>query len=121
MKKVLIILSFLLILTGCGKDKNTDSLYCTYENTNEGANFTTNINVSLKDNNVEDATAVMIFNDEELAKTMCDILKKTDDYKGNLKCESKKITIKNYHKSVTSKIITKKDFLNYMKQQVVQK
>ncbi len=117
MKKGLIILSLLILLTGCKDKTKEEKINCFFQNTYEGSEFTTNIDVSIKNNIVTNATAVMTFKEESLAQTMCSVLKQTEDSGNDLICEDTKITINNYHKSVSSKDMTKEEFLEYMKNQ----
>lgn len=110
------ILLFLLgiLLTGCG-NKTVETISCIYQNTNEGTEYKTEVLAEVnKDGIIKNAVATINFQDENLAKEMCSNLSVANDVK-NVKCEEKKITIKNYHKSISGKNkMTKEDFLEYM-------
>ena len=120
MKKILILTLALVMLSGCGCQKETkkETMNCFFQNTNEGSEFTTNVDVEIVNDIVTDATATMNYKEENLAKTMCDIMKQASDADNdNLTCGDKFIIIKNYHKSISKEKLNKKDFINYMENQ----
>ena len=113
----------LLIITGCTKNKEEDkeikkeTISCSYENMNKGVQFITKIDAKIENDKVKSAKATMTYQDAKFAKSMCDTLKKADDASDDLKCEDKVITIDNYHKSLSEKEMTKKEFLDIMDSQ----
>ncbi len=119
MKKTLILIGALMLLTGCGnKEVKKETMSCFFQNTNEGYEFTTNVDIKIEDDIVKDATATMNFTDASLAKTMCDIFKQASDANnGDLVCGETFIVVNNYHKSVNAKEMTKKDFKKYLEDQ----
>ena len=112
MKKILIIFSLLIIITGCGSSKNED-FACTLTTTD----YITKVNAKVKDGKVIDATGTITFTDSEKASKMCSILGVGSDAEGNLECHDKEIIIKNYHKSLSSSTITKQEFIDLLKQE----
>ena len=125
MKKTIIIFVLLLILvSGCGKKEeksNTSKdeyIICHLENMNKGVESITEVRANIKENKLKDAKAIITYETEEFANTMCDIFSKAEDSEGNLKCEDKTINIDNYHKSINNeKELTKEEFLTYMENQ----
>ena len=113
-KNILILMTLVLLVSGCGK-KASKTFTCTYENTNEGTKYKTEIIAEVdKDGNIIDATAVMNYEDKDYAKEMCNLYSSASDSK-NVKCEDKKITIKKYDKSLSrNETLTEKEFLDYM-------
>ena len=117
MKKYILLLLILLTITGCKDKEKTENFKCSFQNTYEESEFTTNVDVKVVNNIIKDATAIMTFKEATLAKTMCNVLKQAEDSSNDLICDNKKITIKNYHKSVSKKDVSKDDFLKYMEKQ----
>ena len=116
MKKTILLFTILTLITGCGKRKN-EVLNCTFENKQDNSEFITEVKAEIKENKVINAEATMKYNDKNLAKNMCDILKVAEDSKDNLKCDDYNIYIKNYHKSISQNEISKDEFLEYMDNQ----
>lgn len=119
MKKALILFTALILLTGCGtkKEKNT-SISCSFKNTDEGAEFTTNVDISIEDDIVKSATYTMDFKDESLSTFMCNIAKQTTNVNSeDLVCSDKSIVINNYQKTVSEDKMTKDDFIKHLEDQ----
>ena len=112
MKKILITLLLLIVVTGCGCSKKED-FSCTLTNDD----FTNKVDVKVKDGNVIDSTGTLTFKDADKAAKMCSILGVANDSEGNLECHDKKIIINNFHKSLSSNTITKENFIDYLKQE----
>ena len=119
MKKIIILTLAIVLLSGCGpkKEAKKETLNCFFQNTSEGSEFKTDIAVNVENDIVKYAKATMTYEDKNLAKTMCDIFKKSDDASDDLKCGDNFIIIDNYHKSISSEELSKTDFLKYMESQ----
>ena len=119
MKKALILLTTLTLLVGCEvKDKKNDSISCSFKNTDEDVEFTTNVDISTEDDIVKSATYTMDFEDESLSTFMCNITKQTTNVNSeDLVCSNKSIVINNYQKTVSEDKMTKDDFIKYLEDQ----
>ncbi len=112
--KIILLLLLGFILTGCG-NKTVETITCIYQNNNESTKYKTEVVAEVnKDNIIKNATATINFQDEDLAKEMCNNFSVVDDAE-NVTCKDKKIVIKKYHKSISGKNdLTKDAFLDYM-------
>ena len=111
MKKYILLIICVLLLSGCAK---SEKLECVYTNDKEGNEYTSVMDIKVKNDYVVDAVVVITYKDEKAAKNMCDIYKMASDAKGNVKCSDNTITLKNYHKSLSEDKIKKKDYIKIM-------
>ena len=112
MKKIIILSILILITAGCGKKSEDFSCSCTVQS--NGKEYTTKIDAKVQENNVIDATAYLTFNDDEFAQTMCNWLRSASESEGNLECNGRNITVKNYHKSLSNETFTKDKLITYL-------
>ena len=112
MKKIIILSILILITAGCGK--KSEDFSCSYTVQSDGKEYITKVEVKVQENNVIDATAYLTFNDDEFAQSMCSMLSSTSDAEGNLECDGRNITIKNYHKSLSNETFTKDKLIKYL-------
>lgn len=119
MKKAILFLFPLLLLTGCNnkKELKQEQMRCYFENMNQGVEFITDVNADIENDKVKYAKATMTYQSDEFANQMCEILKQAEDAGSNLTCDGKVITIDNYHKSISEKELTKDEFVDYMERQ----
>ena len=111
--KILLLSVMFVFMTGCGKE---ETLTCTSENTTQGAEFKSVVDIEIKKDMVTNATATITYQDEEVANKMCNVFKFAQDSEQNLECNGKVITYKNFHKSANSTgTSTKEEFVEYMK------
>lgn len=110
MKKTLLIVLIILTLSGCGKKKETINCSLT---TTEGIKLTTVVNIKIKDDIVTDATATMTYEDEETANNMCKIFNVASDAGNKVECKGDTIVIKDYHKTLSDKDLTKEEMIDY--------
>ena len=100
MKKytVLTLIVVTLFTSGCTKK---ESLNCTYKNDSEGNVYTTNVDIKIEDDIVVDATAIITYESQSIAATMCRIYGQTSN-KDSVSCNDKVITLKDFHKSISN-------------------
>ena len=114
MKNIIILSILLLVVTGC---KKNEDFICSITNKSGDQEYTTKIEVDVQNGKVMNATAYMTLNSDEFAQNMCDLLGVTSDADGNLECNGRNITIKNYHKSLSSETLTKEKLIEYLEKQ----
>ena len=112
MKKIIILIVILLLATGCKKDKN---VFCKYENTGDGLKVVNTLEAEIKNNKVVNATAKMVYDNEETANTMCKIFGVASD-SSTVECNGKEIIVKDYHKVISNETLTREDLIEYAKQ-----
>ena len=105
MKKLLIILTICLLVSGCG-DKQ---IVCTSTKKVDETKVTIEISAPIKDNKVTDIKTKVInyFNTKEAAKAYCKNIKSSSNSK--IKCDGKKVIITNTSNSNQSS--NKDDFI----------
>ena len=101
MKKGVILLAGLLLLTGCG-EKEEKTVTCSLTS-NENGIESMNISAKLDNDNISSIYTSIVFTDENIASTSCSIYKlmvnnSTDKEGINITCEGKTITIDGYEK-----------------------
>lgn len=99
MKKILCIISLLILggITGCGNNQN--DFICTNTIDEELMNIKSTITGKIKDKYVENVVMTLTFDNQETVNTYCETISSNKNYK----CEGKKITISNYEKEYLSK------------------
>ena len=116
MKKYIILLIMIVFFTsGCTKK---ESLTCTYINDSEGNVYTTNVDIKIEDDIVVDATAVITYESQSAAATMCKIYGYTSN-KDTVSCDDNVITLKDFHKSISNDNLSKEDIIKNFSQSSV--
>ena len=107
MKKGLVLLAGIFLLTGCGsKDEAVNKVTCKLTDSNSEDKMVEVITASFDSNNKLTKTEVAIeFEDEETQKFYCNIYNtmnvgKSDDEKVKITCDGKKVVIDDYLKFV---------------------
>lgn len=129
MKKIsiLICISLLLLLTGCGKKKSNE-VVCTGYMDEDEVRLGMTVTAKLANDKVSNASVKITFDDEDTAKDYCDLFNLANSYseeneKISFKCSSKEIVFDDYSSILSTDddetIIgkTKDDFVKYMIEQ----
>ena len=117
MKSKRLILILVLILVICGCSKKESKVTCTYESFYAKNKYKTTVDITIDNKNmVTDATYESVYQDEDNAKSMCSSLKLIGDSE-DLSCDENTITIKNFHKSITEKDLSKDNIIKYFENQ----
>ena len=87
-----LVLITIFLISGC----STNKVNCVYENTAENNKYTIEVKLEFNKDEYKDSIAFITYEDEKLAKSMCDVFKTTNDSE-NVSCKEKVITIKKYY------------------------
>ena len=112
MKKVFIIGLSLFLLCGCTKK---ETIYCLYENETDTNKFSDKVVISLENETVTDIIEYVNYENDDYAKTMCDIYQKING-KENVTCEKNTITLKNLKKDMVDDQFKKSEILRYYRE-----
>ena len=110
MKKLVFVLGLgLFLMTGCGKKELT----CTGTVDEEGVKVNMEVTAKFKDDKVNEVSAVMSFDDEEMTKQYCSLFELANSFeedatkKIEYTCKEKSIEFKNYAQVVETDSDTK--------------
>lgn len=98
MKKLVLFILSVLILSGCTKTCKNDTF---------------NVDIELSGKNVKSITANFDYETEEEAKEMCEVVKGTVSNKEDVYCKSSSIKVKNYEKNIIIDDLTKENVVEY--------
>ena len=110
--KIILLVIFLLLLTGCGSDIKCTSSY------DENIKYEMKITADISKDKIVSSTAIMKFENSEDANTMCSLKKLLDLETVGVICNEKEVLIKNYHLLMLNeqeKNITKGNFIKILK------
>lgn len=114
MKKTILVLLLVVLLTGCSKK---ETMTCTYTGVKENNKFSNTVKVTIKDDKVIESTLDSEYEKEDAATNICNMYKLAKD-DAEVSCEGKKITIKGFHKTINdNKEVTKSEMFDYLDHQ----
>lgn len=90
MKKMLLIVLCIFLLTGCGNDISCKKIY------KDNVEYKVTITADVINGNVTNGKAVMKFNNEKDAKELCNLNKLLSNEKTSIVCAGKMVTINGY-------------------------
>ena len=104
MKKSIIIVFAILVLTGCSK-----TITC--------KNSGNEINIKYNGEEIKDINYVATFDNEELAESMCPIMEYTLKEGSTIDCDGNTVKVKDYQYSIDVEDLTKDNVVNYFESQ----
>ncbi len=109
MKKIILVLVGLIILTGCDKKEN---LKCQVESNFVGEKILTVVDVKIKNKKVTTATMTMSSDSKDAIKSLCSAYNITSD-NDKVECKEKEIILSDFDKMINEDGLTKAQILDY--------
>lgn len=104
MKKILSILVMILLVSGC-----VNKIECSKEEESDGVKVISKVSIKLKDDFANDINLTLKYDNEDVAKSMCEVFNKDE----NVKCSSKEIEFNNYQNNISDSLLTKEEVISY--------